>query len=60
MQLTGTSFSMCIDEKLVGFSGKKYGHNVNKSSAVYFCTKIPSDKRLGALLRLLVGFDPHL
>jgi len=25
---------MCIDEKLVGFSGKKYGHNVNKSSAV--------------------------
>ena len=41
MQLTGTSFSMCIDEKLVGFSGKKYGHNVNKSSAVYFCTNIP-------------------
>ena len=34
MQLTGTSFSMCIDEKLVGFSGKTYGHNVNKSSAV--------------------------
>ena len=34
MQLTGTSFFMCIDEKPVGFSGKKYGHNVNKSSAV--------------------------
>ena len=24
IQLTGISFSMCIDEKLVGFSGKKY------------------------------------
>ena len=24
MQLTGISFSMCINEKLVGFSGKKY------------------------------------
>ena len=24
MQLIGTSFSMCIDEKLIGFSGKNF------------------------------------
>ena len=70
-----SSFSMCIDEKCCTYSIYtqiecdqffswdflvKNIDNVNKSSQYSFVWRFLSDKRLKALLRLLVGFDSHL